>query len=157
LLGDWIIIYLKRWLDYYLWLGLQYLGKLLMKLGGRRWIVNIILVKGLCLGVPAWMGKSSMYCFQSWRDVCFADENWEWLNSSSGEEFLIYTVALYAIFCRMLVWCLRMPHNSIVSSVVECICRKPNWWLGISLFFRLLGRALLRGDFQRFWIQWGGD
>jgi hypothetical protein len=47
-----------------------------------------------------------------------------------------------------------------VYSIVECLCGKPNWWLGISLFvffFSITGRSIVKRSFQRLFIQWGGD
>jgi hypothetical protein len=72
----------------------------------------------------------------------------------------------------MLLWHLRMPQNNIVcfrglrlfvalfdASVLLWSAfagSQTGGWV-LDFFFRLLGRDLLRGVFQRFWIQWGED
>jgi hypothetical protein len=116
LLGDWITIYLKQWLDYYLWL--KFADIVPYEVG--RSVVNnkCSNVQGNCLGVHLheW-GRVQGARFQSGQgNVCFACKRLEWWNSSGGEKVLIYTstIALYAILYRMLVWCLRMHQNSVV-------------------------------------------
>jgi hypothetical protein len=140
-----------------------------MKLEGRRWIVKVVMFKGHFFGVclHEW-GRVQCTLFQSWRgNVWFAGKILEWRNSSKGEEVLIYAIALYSIIYRMLVWCQIIQKNSVVCfrgllwcvcSIVECLCRKPNWWLGISLFISIVGRSLVKRILQRFWkIQWGRE
>jgi hypothetical protein len=36
----------------------------------------------------------------------------------------------------------------LCGSIGECLCLKPNWWLGISLFLQPLGGGFLRGAFR---------
>jgi hypothetical protein len=77
---------------------------LLLKLGGRRWIVNTVLFRGHCLGVRLheW-GRVQCTRFQSYREnVCFAGKILEWWISLGGggrkSQFM-----QYAILYRMLV------------------------------------------------------
>jgi hypothetical protein len=36
-----------------------------------------------------------------------------------------------------------------VSSIVECLCLKPNWWLGINLLFSIIGRRRSNRSFSK--------
>jgi hypothetical protein len=107
-----------------------------------------------------WLGRVLRTQFQLLQgSVSYANRVLEQGNHSEGETILTCIGVQYAILCWRLERCLKMLQNSIacfqelpsvirtircVCSIVECLCLKLNWWLGINLLFPTIERSLFK-------------
>jgi hypothetical protein len=60
------------------------------------------------------------------------------MSKNAAEQCCLFSRASF-IFCTI----------RCVYSIVECLCQKPNWWLGISLSISIIGRSLVKSRFSK--------
>jgi hypothetical protein len=60
------------------------------------------------------------------------------MSKKAAEQYWLVSIASF-ILCTMRCIC----------SIVECLCLKPNWWLGINLLFTTTGRGHFKMSFSK--------